>query len=258
MNINVKSKKHNLRSRTVLSEISTNVSNNRNDIRNFFPAYNPTVAESLEKFFQTYNPRLVTQLDFYVWRVCNDMEVKFFGNDYTLYSKKNPRGFVKWCEQELATLEKKKFYPNINNEIVGGDVHRREVFKQYVFLQNKSSEWTITNDEGIDVDIGNSFARTITWNKIKALNYDHPTLSYIVDLTELQEELLEHIGPEIYEKIACIPHRYTLDIPVNFRYLFEKFYCDQKRWQYDDFGKINDDNRKLNFYIFMRDILFVG
>lgn len=43
-------------------------------------------------------------------------------------------------------------------------------------------------------------------------------------------------------------------MPVNFRYLFEKFYCDQKRWQYDDFGKINDDNRKLNFYIFMRDV----
>ncbi|KAF0407219.1 hypothetical protein F8M41_008802 [Gigaspora margarita] len=186
MNINVKSKKHSLRSRTVLS---ANVSNNRNDIRNFFPTYNPTVAESLEKFFQIYNPRLVTQLDFYVWRVCNDMEVKFFGNDYTLFAnglnrvrqrenwtnedtraskeaicrcdvkpffnllEKNPRGFVKWCEQELATLEKKKFYPNTNNEIVG-DFHHREVFKQYVFLQNKSSEWIITNDEGIDVDIG--------------------------------------------------------------------------------------------------------
>ncbi|CAG8501434.1 14332_t:CDS:2, partial [Gigaspora rosea] len=118
---------------------------------------------------------------------------------------------------------------------------------------NKSSEWIITNDEGIDVDIGNSFAKTITWNKIKALNYDHPTLSYVVDLTELQEELLEYIGPEIYEKIACIPNRYTLDLPVNFRNLFEKFYCDQKRWQYDDFGKINDD-RKLIFYIFMRDV----
>ncbi|CAG8799395.1 11185_t:CDS:2, partial [Gigaspora margarita] len=119
---------------------------------------------------------------------------------------------------------------------------------------NKSSEWIITNDKGIDVDIGNLFAKTITWNKIKALNYDHPTLSYIVDLTKLQEELLENIGPELYEKIACISHRYTLDIPVSFRDLFEKFYCDQKRWQYDDFEKINDDNRKLNFYIFMRDV----
>ncbi|CAG8649889.1 1591_t:CDS:2 [Dentiscutata erythropus] len=268
-------KKHNLRNRIVFSEISTNISINRNDIRNFFPTYNPTVAESLEKFFQTYNPRLVTQLDFYIWRVCNNLEVEFFGKDYTLFanginrvrqqekwtnedikaSKENPRGFVKWCEQELATtLEKKKLHPNISDEIVGGDIHHRNVFKKYVFLQNNTSEWIITNNEGIDVDIGNSFAKTIKWNKIKTLNYDHPILSYIVDFTELQEELLELIGPKIYEKIACIPNRYTIDLPVNFRNLFQKLYCDQKRWQYDNFGKINDNDRKQPFYIFMRDV----
>ncbi|CAG8518799.1 5611_t:CDS:2, partial [Dentiscutata heterogama] len=212
-------KKHNLRNRIVFLEISTNISINRNDICNFFPTYNPTVAESLEKFFQTYNPRLVTQLDFYIWHVCNNLEVEFFGKDYTLFanginrvrqqekwtnknikaSKENPCGFVKWYEQELATiLEKKKLYPNISDEIVGGDIHHRNI---------------ITNNEEIDVDIGNSFAKTIKWNKIKTLNYDHPILSYIVDFTELQEELLELIGPKIYEKIACIPNRYTIDLP---------------------------------------------
>ncbi|CAG8797813.1 23103_t:CDS:2, partial [Gigaspora rosea] len=148
INANVKSKKHNLRSRIVLSEISTNASNNRNVICNFFSTYNPTVAESLENFFQAYNPRLVTQLDFYIWRVrqrenwtnediraskeaiCRRDVEPFFN-----LLEKNPRGFVKWCEQELATTLEKNLHPNINIEIVDGDFHHREAFQKYVFLQ---------------------------------------------------------------------------------------------------------------------------
>ncbi|CAG8692711.1 11123_t:CDS:2, partial [Racocetra persica] len=42
-------------------------------------------------------------------------------------SKENPRGFVKWCEQEfVTTLEKKKLHLNINNKIVDRDLHHRE------------------------------------------------------------------------------------------------------------------------------------
>ncbi|CAG8802268.1 25370_t:CDS:2, partial [Racocetra persica] len=179
------------------------------------PDSSESVASALAKFFCIYDPRLMTSCDFLIWRTHNQVclpvkdrqeEIPLFINFLRKYKhewseeelEKNcdiekffqlrlvdPRAFVNWCEDEYnTTLERKKLLPN---KLVGGDIKRQETFKKYMYLQTSPSKWIITHNNE-PIDIGRAFARTIVWDEIKMLEYDNPTLSFIIDLTQPQKK----------------------------------------------------------------------
>ncbi|CAJ0842885.1 8114_t:CDS:2, partial [Entrophospora sp. SA101] len=110
----------------------------------------------------------------------------------------NPLRLVYWCEEQFeATLERKKHQSFCDDRI------KQDVFSKYMTLQTHQSRWLVFHDNGW-VNIVASFAKSITWQTIKSLDYNHPMLSFIVDLTEPQR-IMKFLPISIYNKIACIP-----------------------------------------------------
>ncbi|KAF0347916.1 hypothetical protein F8M41_015698 [Gigaspora margarita] len=251
------------------------------------PDSSESVASALAKFFCIYDPRLMTSCDFLIWRTHNQVclpvkdrqeEIPLFINFLRKYKhewseeevnnikklEKNcdigkffqlrlvdPRAFVNWCEDEYnTTLERKKLLPN---KLVGGDIKRQETFNKYMYLQTNPSKWIITHNNE-PIDIGRAFARTIVWDEIKMLEYDNPTLSFIIDLTQPQKKFRHVVSCPIFEEVIRIPEHYLKKPSQSFEELFNKFYSDNKRWLYDDFGSVNDNDRLQPFYLFVRDI----
>ncbi|CAJ0641621.1 8771_t:CDS:2 [Entrophospora sp. SA101] len=152
----------------------------------------------------------------------------------------NPHAFINWCEREYnATLEWKK----LESKMIGGDTERKETFKKHKCLQantTQSSWWIITHNNN-SIDVGNEFARTIVWDEIKMLEYDHLVLSFIIDFTQPQKKF-QHIISQVFDKVTCIPESYFKTLSQTFENLFNKFYLDNKRWCCDNFGLINNDD----------------
>ncbi|CAJ0838465.1 11411_t:CDS:2, partial [Entrophospora sp. SA101] len=76
----------------------------------------------------------------------------------------NPHAFINWCEREY----------------------------------NATLEWKKLEN------VGNEFARTIVWDEIKMLEYDHLVLSFIIDFTQPQKKF-QHIISQVFDKVTCIP-----------------------------------------------------
>ncbi|CAG8660493.1 12410_t:CDS:2, partial [Ambispora gerdemannii] len=168
------------------------------------------IAEALNNFFQIYDPHMVTQFDFYIWRIINRTGLPF-------QSRKS----------EISCY---------NNKYI--QVHQEE-------------GWT--KEEIDNVDIGKLYASIVTWENIKSSNYNCPLLSFIIDLTRPQKELRKALGSIIYEKITRVPDMYFKSCS-DIDNLVKKFFNDKKRWNYDDFGSVEDDDKNQQFYFFVRDI----
>ncbi|CAG8491484.1 1390_t:CDS:2 [Cetraspora pellucida] len=270
-------------------------SSTKNSISKTYPDSSESVASALAKFFCIYNPRLMTSCDFFIWRTHNQIclpvkdrqeEVNLFSNFLRKYRHEwseeeinnikklekdcdtakffqlrlvDPRAFVDWCENEYnTTLEQKKLLPN---KLVEGDIKRQETFKIYMYLQTNPSKWIINHNKE-SIDIGRAFARTIVWDEIKMLEYDNPILSFIIDLTQPQKNFLHAISSPIFEEVIRIPEHYLKKPSQTFEELFNKFYLDNKRWRYDDFGsegagllasefRKEANSRKPDFWVLM-------
>ncbi|CAG8788635.1 18721_t:CDS:2, partial [Racocetra persica] len=118
---------------------------------------------------------------------------------------------------------------------------------------NIPSKW-IVHENSVTIDIGQVFAKSISWNKIRYLNYDHPVLSYIVDLTEPQEELCAILPPSIYYQIFRAPTEYYNDASAEFKMIFAKFFNDRNNWDKDTFGNVHKEDKKHSFYEFIRNV----
>ncbi|CAG8689965.1 28581_t:CDS:2 [Dentiscutata erythropus] len=275
-------KNHNLRNRTIPI-------NSSNSLK-FKQPSSKTRNESLDQFFSIYNARLATSCDYFAWRILNEVELpikdkrsetSIFLNTIKDLSKKekwtlqeienrnemeekcqsdkifklyqtSPRALVRWCEKIYnRSLKRKKIL--LDNRI-NGDRKKMEVFYKYQSLQNVPSQWIVRDVDGTIVDVGQAFVKTISWDEIRKMNYDHPVLSFIIDLTEPRRELCNILSPSVYSRIFRAPDDYYSDTPVEFKKIFSKFFNDRKNWDEDNFGKMENEDRQYIFYKFIRNV----
>ncbi|CAG8760434.1 12235_t:CDS:2, partial [Racocetra fulgida] len=88
----------------------------------------------------------------------------------------------------------------------------------------------------------------ITWDRIKKLDYDHPLLSFIIELTEPREEFCSLLPSSILSQIIEAPNDYRTDISQEFETIFRNFFEDRRRWVEDDFGIMGPEERQQPFY----------
>ncbi|KAF0436593.1 hypothetical protein F8M41_004666 [Gigaspora margarita] len=248
------------------------------------PSFKSTY-KALDEFYSIYDSCSTTSCDFFIWRTYNQVylpvtnleeesnkyittrrQYKEWSEEDKEINKKlerkcesakfftlrleNPRAFYEWCEQEYkVTLAGK----TLSNKLIGGNAVKKELFERYRYLQGHFTQWKFLY-ENESIDIGNAFAKTITWDLIKAAEYNDPVLSFIIDLTKSQDELKSKIPRVVFNYAARVPNHYY-DLPTQeFESLFNKFYSDKRNWQQDNFGDLNNEDKSQPFYLFMRDI----
>lgn len=86
------------------------------------------------------------------------------------------------------------------------------------------------------------------------MDYDHPILSFIIDLTEPQKELCNILPPSVYPYIFRAPEDYYRDASAEFKKTFSKFFNERNNWDEDNFGKMENKDRQYIFYKFIRNV----
>ncbi|CAG8450585.1 21990_t:CDS:2 [Gigaspora rosea] len=160
-----------------------------------------SINKALDEFHRIYDFRLTTSCDFLIWRTYNQVylpvtNLKEELNNYFA----TRRQYEEWSEEDK-------------------EINKEGHFTQWKYLY-----------ENEYIDIGNTFAKTITWDLIKALEYDDPLLSFIIDFTKSQDELKSKVPPVVFNYAAHVPNHYY-DLPTQeFENLFNKFYSNRRNW----------------------------
>ncbi|RIB25346.1 hypothetical protein C2G38_2166175 [Gigaspora rosea] len=213
-----------------------------------------SINKALDEFHRIYDFRLTTSCDFLIWRTYNqvylpvtnlkeelnnyfatrrqyeewseedkeinkELEKKCESAKFFTLSVENPKDFYEWCEKDYKVTLAAKI---LSNNLVVRNAIKKELFEKYRDLQGHFTQWKYLYENEY-IDIGNTFAKTITWDLIKALEYDDPLLSFIIDFTKSQDELKSKVPPV--------------------KKLVARQLCN-----------LNNEDKSQPFYLFMRDI----